>query len=272
MNGLKKNLEWAVLFCCINFVLLYFSGIACAEESISNKKYPDFTDFPKGEPITSVLLIADRINDPFTRSEALLEICSGYLELGDQNKTKAILSKILDINKGTPNQFSRAIIISEVVARYLGLGENDKALEITKSIEFPDTRAYTLLKISASYIEQKQFKKALELIANIDELYSRTLALHRLKTLFCNTDPGKELVNKEREIEKSTLGFKNTLGRISFLEDKLSAGNQEPIFFTADPIVKKTSACIAISKSTLPPISIKPPGKFYLRHFCSLGR
>lgn len=245
---MRISFYFVVKFFCINLFIFCLSYNIQADETIRSKAPPNSTDLSNPEPLTYVLSIAERIKEPSSKFEALIEIATAYTELGENKKAKSILSEALDIAQNIKNQFSKAIFLSKLIDRYISLNEDEKALDIAKNIEFSDSRSDALVKIVNGYIQQGQYKKAQELTESIDEEFSKALALCKLINNFKKQELYEETLKIKKIIEKSSAKVKNLIPIILMKETSKVRENLIVEFLTLKLPVRISRALIVMGK------------------------
>jgi len=208
---MKKFLCYFLCFNLLFVTILYF---ACADEEIitSGSQSPSICC---DEPLNQVIFIAQKIRDAYSRANTLIGIAEDYIELEENNKAEEVLSDALRITKGINEPFPKAIILSELVDKYIRLSKTDKALEITKSIGLLDSQNDALVRVVNSYFESGQYDKALKIAKSIEEPFSKALAFYELINKFMGFGLYEYAAETKEFIDTSSPKVRTLIRRIS---------------------------------------------------------
>lgn len=121
-----------------------------------------------------------REKELFSRPNALVKASLVYIKLKNYDKAEKALDAAYRIADKIDEQLSRAIILSEIADKYIMLDKNEKAFKIAGVIAFADVREDAFTKVAYRYIEQSEYKKALEAASRIESPFAQALALYKM--------------------------------------------------------------------------------------------
>jgi tetratricopeptide (TPR) repeat protein len=151
-------------------------------------------------PLKQILTAAQRIQEPFTRLETLLEVADAYTTCNEYANAKDILAGVMQQAERIRNATFKSILLSELADGYAAIGGEERALSLARQIPFPDARDDAIGGIAAGYVRQGKYERALRAIEGIDEPYARALALYTVIKSTRGVSPG--VVHEAEEIIK----------------------------------------------------------------------
>lgn len=237
-----------IIFICLFLALTFLQYAFCLDAKDANLPDISLNNLSNNEPLKQLFYIIEKINEPTLRFEVLIEISIAFQEIKESALAESALLQALNIAHNTKDPALRNIFISTLIDNYIKLGQIDKALEIVKYIDFPDSRKEALLKIIMGYVQQGQYEKAIGLSKNMDDLFSKTILFHRLINWFTEQRVYSKIVEVQNMIQKSSPAVKR-LFKIILAEEHYRK-SETPVFnlFTSEPKTKIIKAMVDMAK------------------------
>jgi len=156
----------------ILFSVFSLSLAEAGERTVSFVRKELYSDY-----ITSFI---DSIDDPCSKSEALIAVSRTGIYLKDHQNARRILGSAFEIVDDVKEQFSKAIILTEIVDQYIKLNELNKARAAAARIGLADSQGEAEIRIMNAFLKSGQHKKALLVAKGIEDPFSQALAFHGL--------------------------------------------------------------------------------------------
>jgi len=215
----KKTTYYRFAICALLFLAFFPLQYAFCLDA-EDAYLPDISlnNPPDNEPLKQLFHVAEKINDPVFRFKALVEISLAFQEIKNYPMAESALLQASDIMHKTKESIIKNIFISTLVDNYIKIGRPDKALEITKDIDFPDSRNDALINIVIGYIQQGQYEKAWIVAESINDVFSKTLLFHRAINKLTEQRAYAEITKLQDMIENSPPAIRR-LTRVTFNEE-----------------------------------------------------
>ena len=245
-----KYYRFAIFICLfLAFTFLQDTFCLCAEDAHLSDIY--LNNLSNNEPLKQLFHIAEKINEPIFRFEALVEISLAFQEIKESALAESSLLQASNIAHNTKESTLKNIFISTLIDNYIKLGQTDKALEIAKYMDFPDSRNDALLKIVMGYIQQGQYGKAISLSESIDDLFSKTILFYRLINWFTEQKAYSQILKVQDMIKSSSPATQRLFRRI--LAEEHYRKSETPVFnlFTAKPKTQIIKEMVDMAKQRI---------------------
>ncbi|REJ78213.1 MAG: tetratricopeptide repeat protein [Acidobacteria bacterium] len=232
----------------------------------------------KGD-VDSAALYADNIGDPFLRDRMLIRVVAKCVELNDEEYGRQLIDAIEEdrarstaletfaLQKAAKGDFDEAISIADdlehsseaysgIAVNYAARGQEEKALEILKEVDFYSSKIDALTEISALYNRSgkteeavRMLERALEGCVEIEFEEDRIRAYDKIAAMLVDVerrDIALQALEKARQLAERIDGAHRdgVLGNISV--GFLAAGSVDLADRTLDLVADKTQLASAL--------------------------
>lgn len=164
--------------------------------------------------------LAQKIDDPFTKSEGLLHLSLVCIDMEDYPRGQAILSDALQGICAIEDDACRSIALFEITAAYVRLGLLADASAVAQQIEYPDSQAEAFWVIMKRYIEDGHCDQATSMAALVSDQSARPWILYWLMDEYLQRGLYKELADVERLIDGEPVEARKLINIISMTAER----------------------------------------------------
>ncbi len=141
----------------------------------------------------------------FFKSDTLIKICLYYSSLKDHKTAARALDTAYRIAKHIKEPNSRAIILNEIVDKYMLMGENELAYRVVGYIALSDVQSEAFFRIAYKATELRDFGFATKVTKQIKDPFSKAKAFYRIVYKLDDLGLYEQAIKYANEFEQSQI-------------------------------------------------------------------